>query len=746
MKKEIRDYLIKEKLGVGSYGVVFLVQKKEKSTSKVGKLNFMNAVKENVNKNKGDASNTFVLKQISLFNMSQKEIEEVNSEAELLASITSKFVVKYVESFVEDNYLYIIMEYCEGGDLSNFIKNQRGKLLQDQQIWTIFIQVCLGLYYLHNQKILHRDIKSLNIFISKNGVAKLGDLGVAKVLSTSFANTFVGTPYYLSPEMCEEKPYNQKSDVWAIGCILYELITFKHPFNAMNQGALIIKIIRGKYDPLPLNVTSDCKKMIDIILEKNYNKRPFINEILQHPIIVSKAKLYGLFNDLTDTGLSFAIASTPLDILKEKAIVGSKSFAAMNDIKVISKNPKASGGFGKNIAPKEKSKEKCVMPSNSKIESVFYMQDAQDAPVKNKSSSKIIDSSNLKAKLKNDLQSSRFKLQIPAKYSVNPQFKPRESKGGVSLVSEIMGSGYKGDLKNVPKSSESPINKHDGKPLFPENGETNVIQIHPLQQELLDMVKPKKIIKKKKKKTIDTEPNSIVNTETYFKEDDFEETAIQTVNTVDSKKDEEIFDNMLSSIKNISHLQSKKVDPTRIKNAVQSSIQPAVKNDLNDSFKVEAPTQDNFSNGNISEKSYVSNFTDDEKSEKSFVVETNNDSNEEQDVQVSNIQLNSSAFNYCKLEVVKKESGTSETIPCNSSNKNSIFEKIAELLKNDQNSIDAFLNFYKANKDNENVLEDVENFFQSSLKQHCDPKSVEPLLTFIRQFIIADILSMISES
>lgn len=96
--------------------------------------------------------------------------------------------------------------------------------------------MCLGLDYIHKKKILHRDIKAMNVFLSKSEKVRIGDLGVAKALAENmdFARTMVGTPFYLSPEMCEEKPYNEKSDVWALGCVLYELCTFKHPFEANN--------------------------------------------------------------------------------------------------------------------------------------------------------------------------------------------------------------------------------------------------------------------------------------------------------------------------------------------------------------------------------------------------------------------------------------------------------------------------------------------------------------------------------
>lgn len=258
----VREYVLREKLGTGSYGVVYKVHKKTEKQY-------------------------YVLKQISLFNMNKNQIEEVKNESKILASLNSNFIVKYYDSFTDSNNLNIVMEYCDGGDLSHlmnqYVKNS--KIMSEDKIWKFFIQISLGLAYIHSKKILHRDLKTLNIFLTKDEKVKIGDLGVAKVLNqTNFARTFVGTPYYLSPEICEEKPYNEKSDVWALGCILYEMATFKHPFNATNQGALILKILRGKYDPITnKDYSSDLKKMVDLLLEKNHFKRPAITEIIKNP-------------------------------------------------------------------------------------------------------------------------------------------------------------------------------------------------------------------------------------------------------------------------------------------------------------------------------------------------------------------------------------------------------------------------------------------------------------------------------
>ena len=269
----IRDYIIQEKLGTGSYGIVFKV------LNKIDKK-------------------YYVLKQISLLNLNSIQIEEVKNEAKILSSLHSINIVSWYEHFEENNNLNIIMEYCDGGDLSNYLNEQKktNKPLTEEKIWKFFIQMCMGISYIHKRKILHRDLKTLNIFLTKDEKVKIGDLGVAKELSqkTDFAKTFVGTPYYLSPEICEEKPYNEKSDIWALGCIVYEMATNKHPFNATNQGALILKILKGKYDAISSSYSSELKKIIELMLEKNNFKRASIEDIIINPLFINKVKSYNL--------------------------------------------------------------------------------------------------------------------------------------------------------------------------------------------------------------------------------------------------------------------------------------------------------------------------------------------------------------------------------------------------------------------------------------------------------------------
>lgn len=147
------------------------------------------------------------------------------------------------------------MEFCECGDLASAIKDRKKieGTFTEEEILNWFIQICIALEYIHGRKILHRDIKSQNIFLTSNGTVKLGDFGISKLLESTneAAMTVVGTPYYMSPEVCENKPYTFKSDVWALGCVLYELCTLQHAFSASNLLGLVYKIVQGTIDPIP---------------------------------------------------------------------------------------------------------------------------------------------------------------------------------------------------------------------------------------------------------------------------------------------------------------------------------------------------------------------------------------------------------------------------------------------------------------------------------------------------------------
>ncbi|CAL8392521.1 unnamed protein product [Boreogadus saida] len=229
----------------------------------------------------------YVIKEIGISRMSSRERQESRKEVAVLANMSHPNIVQYKESFEEAGCLYIVMDYCEGGDLFRKINSQRGGPFPEEQVLDWFVQICLALKHVHDRKILHRDIKSQNIFLTKHGAVQLGDFGIARVLNSTveLARTCIGTPYYLSPEICENKPYNNKSDVWALGCVLYEMCTLKHAFEAGNMKNLVLKIIRGSYPPVSLHYSQDLRSLLGLLFRRNPRERPSVGTVLQKPFL-----------------------------------------------------------------------------------------------------------------------------------------------------------------------------------------------------------------------------------------------------------------------------------------------------------------------------------------------------------------------------------------------------------------------------------------------------------------------------
>uniref|UniRef100_A0A8C4RYN9 non-specific serine/threonine protein kinase n=1 Tax=Erpetoichthys calabaricus TaxID=27687 RepID=A0A8C4RYN9_ERPCA len=238
-----------------------------------------------------------VIKEVNFSKMPAKEKEASRKEVTLLSRMKHPNIVTFINSFEERMNLYIVMEYCDGGDLMKKINMQRGTLFPEEQILDWFVQICLGLKHIHDRKVLHRDIKSQNIFLANNGSkVKLGDFGIARMLNNTMelARTCVGTPYYLSPEICESKPYNNKTDVWSLGCVLYELCTLKHPFEGNNLRHLIVKICRGYFVPVSPKYSYDLRYLITHLFKVNPRDRPSINSLLKKPFL-EKRILYSSF-------------------------------------------------------------------------------------------------------------------------------------------------------------------------------------------------------------------------------------------------------------------------------------------------------------------------------------------------------------------------------------------------------------------------------------------------------------------
>ncbi|XP_063502054.1 serine/threonine-protein kinase Nek4 isoform X5 [Symphalangus syndactylus] len=230
----------------------------------------------------------YVIKKLNLRNASSRERRAAEQEAQLLSQLKHPNIVTYKESWEGgDGLLYIVMGFCEGGDLYRKLKEQKGQLLPENQVVEWFVQIAMALQYLHEKHILHRDLKTQNVFLTRTNIIKVGDLGIARVLENhcDMASTLIGTPYYMSPELFSNKPYNYKSDVWALGCCVYEMATLKHAFNAKDMNSLVYRIIEGKLPPMPRDYSPELAELIKTMLSKRPEERPSVRSILRQPYI-----------------------------------------------------------------------------------------------------------------------------------------------------------------------------------------------------------------------------------------------------------------------------------------------------------------------------------------------------------------------------------------------------------------------------------------------------------------------------
>ncbi|OMJ69762.1 hypothetical protein SteCoe_32427 [Stentor coeruleus] len=259
----MNNFDIINKLGEGSYSVVFKVLRKTDSQ-------------------------VYALKKVKFNSLNSRDKQNALNEIRFLASIVHPNIVGYKEVFIDDptSSLCLVMEYAAKGDLLQMINNHKknGTYFTEEDIWKYLIQAVKGLRALHSRNILHRDIKSANIFITSENNVQLGDLNVAKVVH-GLAHTQTGTPYYASPEVWRDSPYDSKSDIWSLGCVIYEMCALEPAFKSKDMKELFSKVIKGRYNEVPNIYSSDLAAVIRCMLQVKPVLRPSCDKILDMPLV-----------------------------------------------------------------------------------------------------------------------------------------------------------------------------------------------------------------------------------------------------------------------------------------------------------------------------------------------------------------------------------------------------------------------------------------------------------------------------
>lgn len=231
-----------------------------------------------------------VIRKQSLASMPREDWDSVLEEELLFTTLDHPNILKYHSAFIQDDSLYTVTDFAQGGNLEQKIKKAQGMLFNEDQILDWFTQICLALKYMHDRGILHHSIQAQNVVFLRNGMLKLAGMVNTRIMmgTTNFTQTAQTSPFFLAPEICQGKQYTDKTEVWALGCLLYELCAQRVPYEGKSIPTLIRKILKGNTTPIPYIFSSNLRNLVSALLQKFPSRRPNINKILNFDFIMSQ--------------------------------------------------------------------------------------------------------------------------------------------------------------------------------------------------------------------------------------------------------------------------------------------------------------------------------------------------------------------------------------------------------------------------------------------------------------------------
>lgn len=240
----------------------------------------------------------YALKKVQLSNLKPKDIENALNEIRILASIKHPNVIGFREAYLEEDTreLCIVMDFAGGGDLAKKIRECRERRIRfpESLVVRFFYQLTSALLELHAHQVIHRDLKTANVFLTEDlRSLKLGDLNVSKIVKNRFAVTQTGTPFYASPEVWREEPYNEKTDIWSLGCVMYEVCMLRPPFNAADMDGLYAKVQDCEMEAFDSFYSAPLQATIRKCLDLNPSKRPSCERLLKSPLFGDLKTLLG---------------------------------------------------------------------------------------------------------------------------------------------------------------------------------------------------------------------------------------------------------------------------------------------------------------------------------------------------------------------------------------------------------------------------------------------------------------------